>query len=262
MSKASPEIAQLGNITDLFVPELQNVVNNETSTPVDTVDPTDRANLITKVYADFGIFSPETAEQAPELLVSQIEQLIQSNPGTELEPFVVVNLSRQFGRLALISAFDQKQDSSDETYVWDDIWDQYDLANINRRTVDGGQEPQLGDVRAQILTKSENSYQESGLQATDKNLDAQKEFARAKILLNLTDYVLIQALRREEDYQLMDTNTFTRFVQMDKKKVDGDSIVGIAYVVGSRLRLSGSNGRADDYGGVRLSVGQTEDLNS
>lgn len=261
MSKASPEIAQIGNITDLFVTELQNVVNNETSTPVDTVDPTDRANLITKVYTGFGIFTPETAEQAPELLVSQIEQLIQSNPGTELEPFVVVNLSRQFGRPALISAFDQKQDSSARTYVRNDLWDQYDLANINRRTVDGGQESQLGDVRAQILTKSENSYQESGLQATNKNLDVQKEFARAKILLNLTDYVLIQALRREEDYQLMDTNTFTRFVQMDKKNM-GDSCVGGASVIGGQLELVRSYVRANDSDGVRLSVGQTEDLNS
>ncbi len=248
MSQTSPE--QATNLRDLFSPELQ------TSIPTG-VDPADRARLITKVYTDFNIFSPDTAEQAPELITPQIEQLVSENPDQALEPFVAVNLTKNYWLSTLIFAFDQAQSKDNKTRVSDELWDQYDLANINRRTT-GGEEPAPGDVRAQILTEPENDYQEAGLQATKKYLKEQIKFAKGKTLLNLTDYVLLQALRREEGAPLMDAPTFTRFVQLDKKSVGGDSFVGDADADGSRLEVGGSGELAYGRYGVRFSVGLEE----
>ncbi len=250
MSQATPE--QATNLQELFAPELQTPESIFSS---QTLNPADRANLITKVYSDFGIFTPETAEQAPELITPKIEQLTSENPDQALEPFVAVNLTQQYGRATLVSAFDQKQE--EETFTWPDLWNQYNLENLNRRTIDG-EEPSPGDVRAQLLTPPENDHQESGLQATSKNLKDRIKFVGSKTLLNLTDYILLQALRREEDSPLMDKPTFTRFAQMDPKTVDGDSYVGSASVGGSQLSLSRSGGHAYGDGGIRLSVGPKE----
>ncbi len=259
MSQATPE--QATNLQELFAPELQTPESIFSS---QTLNPADRANLITKVYSDFGIFTPETAEQAPELITPKIEQLTSENPDQALEPFVAVNLTQQYGRATLVSAFDQKQAEDDQTWVYDDLWGKCDLANLNRRTI-GGEEPKLGDVRAQLLTPPENTHNEPGLQAVGEwamTLKEQAEFAKGKTLLNVTDYILMQAMRREEGVPLMDLPTFTRFIQMDTKTVDGGSCVGGASVYGSRLFLDRSNGLASDGSGIRLSVGPKEDLNS
>lgn len=238
----------MASFEQLLAPSLQ------TARELPIVDTGDRAQLITKVYADMGIFDPEQAEAAPELLRPELNALAKQHPDTE--SFVAINLTEEFGLRALMTAFDREQSSvTPATWYRDNIWDQYDLTNLNRRSVDGDNEPVPNTVRGQVLTV-DNNYNETGLVATNKNLAEQREAVASDTLLNATDYILLQAMRRENGEPLMDRQTWTRFVQMDQKTFGDVSSVGGALVYDTRLYLKDSGGiMFDNSGGVRRSVG-------
>lgn len=258
MTKRTRETTPAIRIDDLITPGYGWEVADGAPT---MVNPVDRARLITKVYKDFGIFSDEYAEQAPERLASKIERLTQGYQGTPLEPFEVVNLTQAYDCTALISAFNQGQRRIDTETKVDNIWSRYDLENLNRRTIDG-EEPSQGDVRAHILFPQLGSYGRAGLNSLYANREKMRGFVKDKTLLNVTDYVLLQAMRREEGSTLMDIGTSSHFVQMDEKEAGCNMMVvgGVRVKFGTVLELTKSIGGApyafDAYGGVRFSAGE------
>ncbi len=205
------------SINQLFTPELGGL-----AVPVSELSPSsDRAVLITKVYTDMGIFSPGFAEQAPELLRTQ--------PGImAVDSFVVVNLTPEYNLGSLMTGYNKGQKRP--TTPWAPLWNQYSHESINRRTVpgqgQGGIKPTHGEVRVHIATAPENSYDESGLSGTAKDIAEQRALIGSRVVMNLTDYTLLQKLRQEEGREPLDIRTFTRFPQMDFRTVNGGSCVG------------------------------------
>ena len=210
----------------------------------------DRADLITKVYTSMGIFSPEFAEKAPELLRAQ--------PGIlAVDSFVVVNLTPEYNLDSLMAGYNKGQKYP--TTPWAPLWRQYTLEDINRRTVpgQGGIEPTHGEVRVHEPTTPENSYGEEGLSGTDRNITEQRGLIGNRVVMNLADYVLLQKLRQEEEEGRppLDVQTFTRFPQMDFKKIDGDFYVGVAIWDDDQLSVSESGDFSSGQGGFRVSDG-------
>lgn len=248
---SSPEF-----ISDPFVPELKVDQSTEVQA-VKVIDPKDQADLITKVYSELGLFAAELAEQAPELIIPDMETLASDHANKQLEPFVVVNLTAYFGLRGLISVFNRKQGRKSKTWAFSSLWYQYDLNNLNRRRTDGqnDQEPLPGTVRGHVLSAPESEHNEVGLQHTNKNTTEQRQATKGQTLLNITDYILIQAMRREKGQSQLDVPTFTKFPQLDKKLAVGYSCVGGADWREDLLSLGGSGDFAYPSGGLRLSVG-------
>ena len=217
---------------------------------------TDTPELITAVYRKLGVFTPEAAEKAPELLKPAIANLRETHASLSLEPFVAIELTERFGLRALVAHFDKAYNGHNKTFVWPGLWSQYDLVSLNRRTIDGQSEPTSDSLRGHVLTIGQNQYNEPGLVDTNKNMDAQRDFAKNQTLLNVTDWLLLEAMRRENGQESFDTQTVTRFPQMEQKTVGGVSFVGFAGSGGRRAVLYGSSDWMDPNVGVRFSVGQ------
>jgi hypothetical protein len=182
------------------------------------------------------------------------------------ELYIPVPLSSQFGVIELYHVFKEAYKANDEPYM--PLWKQYDdLAKFGLPTVNP--EKNIVAVRAMIISDEDNSYNETGLYLTDRTVKAQRieggkkigEFNKTNpgfelIHLDPASYILINAIRIELKQDTLDDSTFTRFVGMKDKLVDGGA-VRCADWRGSDLRLGYSN--VDDVwdrGGVRFSVGE------
>lgn len=230
------------SVKDLFVPSLGGRQTHEAAPRVNT----DRADLITKVYTDMGIFSPEEAEQAPEVL--------RSNPLiNQIGSFIVVNLTPEHNLESLMASYSRGRRCP--TIPWPTLWNQYSLADINRRTVPekSGVEPAHGEIRVHTQTLPENERNETGLVGVNKDLETQRKIIGDSVVLNLTDYVLLQKIRQEEGLDPLDRETYTRFPQMDYRLASYGSCVGKACWDGGRLRVNECYGSADYRVGYRLS---------
>lgn len=241
---------------------------NSSRTGIASRDPEERADAIIRVYRNLGIYGKEHEKSERERILPDVTALTEEydkNQGIQSIPFVVVNLATNSALTTLISAFDNKlPNTSSKTFVFSDLWDQYTATDINCRTVKGGREPVVQSVRAHILTQPENHHEEPGLELvrsngmklTEQRKQAEKLEASGKNLLNLTDYVILQALIADgEGLSPLDRQTVTRFPQLPEKYIRGGSCVGGAYWSRDGLYLDGSYGLAGSGCGVRSSVG-------
>ena len=249
-------MSEFAPLTELFTPELKITSTASNSNTVSNPDPKDQAELITEVYTDLGIFNSATAEQAPELLAPQIEALYLANPDTALKPFLQINLTPAFGLITLLHNFDKIQFDNPSTWISKKIWDQYDLSALNSRRTYGHKEPTPGLVRGHVLSPAENDVSEPGLVHTNKTTTMQRQLAVGQTLLNITDYIAIQAMSRETDKRLLGPQTVTSFPQLPENTLDGDVFcVGNACWNDGRLYLGGSDEHAFRFVGVRVSLG-------
>lgn len=132
----------------------------------------------------------------------------------------------------LVKEFDKQ--APRETYVYSALWDQYDLGS---------------DVRVDFVHPELHFTSQTYDQQRDSLRTAQKSVKGLQSIDPRT-YVMLQLLSKEPT----DETTWMRFVQLDKKKVVGDSIVGRVYSFDGLLLFSWSFGYAYSYGGVGLSV--------
>ena len=247
---SNAQTSEFQPLTELFTPWLKE--NNSSN----NTDPKDQANLITKVYTSLSIFDSATAERAPELLVPQIKALYEANPDADLEPFLQINLTPAFGLRTLLHYFDKKKPNNRRTWINYELLDKYHLIALNSRRTDDQSEPIPGLVRGHVLSPAENYNNEPGLAHTSKNTTHHRQLAIGQTLLSITDYITIQAMRRETDKQQLDTRTFTRFPQLpDKSFVGTPSVVRASWHYVDQLRLSASSVSAFPDSGFRVSLG-------
>ncbi len=194
-------------------------------------DPQDQADLITTVYSELGILSPAAAEKAPEELKPEIEKLYEEHPAMPLEPFLAINLSQaahlnilvnSFNDIYLYSRWDSRINKRSE------MWDSYDLENINRRLISriNGETP-MG-VRGHDLTIG-NVYDEPGVFVDKQLFDAKSilEKRAGETLLNVVDWICIEALRRHAGRKSLDRGmTVTIFPQMETRIMYGRESLG------------------------------------
>ena len=255
--------------------EVLSLKSRSPETESTVVSYADTAHLIIEVYSKLGLFIPAQAEQAPELLTPAVAELteVTTTQKIDIEPFLAIDLNSNFALQALISAYDNHSDINGNrpptTYVDDQQWSAYDLANINCRTLSNSNQPEpITPAIRGMLVAVDNEYDEPGLTHTYLPIHKQRQAIAKQQAehhkhnsethlhpLNITDYIVLNALRRELGSPLLDTQTYTRFPQLDKKLVGGDSYVGGAVSHDGRLWLSDSYGHACPVGGARLSVG-------
>ncbi|PID31348.1 hypothetical protein CR983_01535 [Candidatus Saccharibacteria bacterium] len=141
-----------------------------------------------------------------------------------------------------------------KSFYKDELWDRYDLANLNRRRTDGGAEPLDGEVRCHDLTIC-NQHHEQGLVAGENDLDEmvaqRRKLEQGNVLLNVVDWICIEAMRRECGEPSLDTHTVTRFVQMDDRIVGSrGSTIGSAHSFDTGAQVVALD---ESFGGVRRS---------
>ncbi len=242
-------------------------------------------DLFMTVYEKLGLIDDK--EVAAEFITGELVGLRTSQPeGQEIEPFIAIALTEQFGLVALKRAYDNMpaKDGSRPpgTYVHGNLWNNdpalerelngynqnaYDLIALNSRSVRKSVAPLKVPTARGMLLGTKNTRDELGLHLTGLDYETQQKYVKTQektfektgqqnlLLLNTADYVIINALRREKGEKLLDKYTFTRFVQMAITSVDGMRLVVRADSDGMRLSLRGSGGYASSNEGVRLSVG-------
>lgn len=237
----------------------------------------ERADLAVATYGSLGLVADKA--EALDGFTASFQALHDSLAGEygsdepALEPFIGIELNDNFGFMALKSAFDKRQ--AIETYIDHPIWDQVSLDELNRRSLDGAAKTARatsginGQALAMVLGGDRTDS--PGLYFISKNLKDQIKAVRTdrinfsknhsateRLLINPADTIVLNAQRREAGQDLLDGQTFGRYVQIDKKSALGDSWVPRSGSHGGRLRFRGSDDVARSGGGVRLSVGQTE----
>lgn len=181
---------------------------------------------------------------------------------------------RVFTVRKLIAAFDGKQKYS--TFVWDDLWNSYTHGDHNDDR--GGSRLHAGVMLNDTTDPTDreqkaNNYSEVGLVYGNQTVSEQrasvvaeaKQAATQGVILDaatFTDYLVVQAKRRQAGLPLLDQLTSTRFVWYPEKEKDigsSSTVVPSANVdFGSRLKLSGANfGDAWSGYGVRRVVRTT-----
>lgn len=248
----------------VFMSEIINGLTLPNAPQAIEFDVAERTALAVATFDSLGFVRDKgAATEAIEQKMQKLQISITESPATAVEPFIAIELTDKFSVTALKEAFDAKiqGENNCDTYVYQKLWDQYSPAELNSRRV--GQKATtvaqgikvLGEARAMVLGNEGNTYSEAGLYHTDQNLKNQIEAVKDLGLINPVDYIILQAQRREAGETPLDTNTFTRFVQLDKKSAGGFSGVPDARWGGDRLRLDGSGALAVSDVGVRLSVG-------
>lgn len=138
----------------------------------------------------------------------------------------------------LLWAFDKKQPT--KSYVYKELWDQYDLSSTKWRA----------DFVLPELMFTNQTYEEqkASLNKFTKNLAGLQS-------VDPRSYLMLSAIRREQDEPPLDQSTFTRFVQLPKKTSGGGSWVARVNSFGGQVHLGRSGGGARSDGGLRASVG-------
>ena len=252
-SRGPQDAPCITDIRDIMAPAFRNAPQDR----IDSQDPANEARLLTTVYTELGFFDPALAEQAPEILKPQIADLRAAHPGTELQPLVAVRLVSAFGLRALLANFDKRQ--AEDTYAWPGLWPRYEnnLAMLNRRSLGGNNDPADLAVVGMPLA-ADKTYGEAGLTLTDRTLEQQRRAIGTGMLASVVDWTVLAALRRERGESPIDSETFTRFPQMQEYAVGGVDCVGDAYSDLSRALLCGSSGGRYGDVGVRRLVGRDE----
>lgn len=136
-------------------------------------------------------------------------------------------ITKEFTFYDLVNRFDDKQ--SKKTYVYHELWDQYDLTGP-----------------ASIIVVNNE------LKGTNKTPEQQRKIKDT--FINPAEYLMLQSINRPN---YLNKITITRFPQLETKTVDVFSYVPSANSYDSGLViLRESDGIAYPRGGVRLSVGQ------
>lgn len=213
--------------------------------------------LLTKVYTDLGFIEPKHREAAEGRLKARIAAFREQHRG-DIQPLVAVPLVSGMGLRAVVGNFDKGQSTT--TFVVGELWDQYDLHNLNRRSVGGRNNPRPWSVVGMPLA-ADNAYGEPGLTLTEKTTREQRKALGASMVANAVDWLALASIRREMNQPLPDNwtadrvGTVTRFPQMDELPVGRGRLVGCARSLGSKARLIRSNGARRDHVGVRRLVG-------
>lgn len=233
---------------------------NITSTP-ELPPAEDFAELALKTYANLGLVSD--GDKAREAFSEKVDAISAALPeDTAKRPFDIVIVPK-LGELSLNSLIERYDELTSakgnyQTYIWSELWDQYSADELNQ-----GQATPI-EPRAVLLA---GGHDEPGLYFTNQNLKKQRKsledtkevFADELVALQSmspAEYIIRNAMLLERGEPLQDTQTFTRFIELDEKTVDGRSYVPNANSNGyGRLLLYGSGAYAFSYAGVRLSVG-------
>ncbi len=227
-------------------------------------DTGDSVELAVATYNNLGLLSDEGkareafSEAVADLVYTALPESVTS------QPYDIVMVPK-LGELSLgdlVGRYDEltSQKGNPQTYVWGNLWDKYSAKELSQG--------QTVDIEARaVLLGGENNYDEPGLYFTNQNLKAQRKSLKeaqsnhdsdqtALNSLSVAGYMVRNAMQLERGEQLMDRPTYTRFVELDSKRVDDFSCVPRAYSGDrGRVRLYGSGGHADSDDGVRLSVG-------
>jgi hypothetical protein len=217
----------------------------------------ERAELAVATFSDLGLLADKA--QATDHFGQQMRVLAETvrDVESDVEPFISVDLNEAFTLSALLAAFDSRQ--AERSNVYDPLWSQYTSSELNVRTVDSkpipvGDTAISGSARAMVLGAS-NDYQEIGLHFTGKIAKDQRSAVKGSELITPADYIILMAQRRQAGGPSLDTQTFTRFVQLEAKRADGCLWTPYASLIYGQLGLGGSDDYAYSLGGVRLSVG-------
>lgn len=225
-------------------------------------------NAIELSVATYNILNLITDEgKAREAFGEEIQSLTDALPeSVTSKPYDIVIVPK-LGALSLSSLIDRydsltTQKGNPETHIWSGLWNQYSSDELNQG--------QTTDLQAQaVLLQVHNDYNEPGLYITGQDLKSQRitltneqalhaeENPKTQLhSLSPAGYLIRNAMQLERGEPLPDQETFTRFIELENKSVDGGSYVPGACFSGGRVRLGGSGGRASSRDGVRLSVGQ------
>jgi hypothetical protein len=221
----------------------------------------------------FGVDQGEALEAFTQKFRGLHAALTAERADVVVEPFIGITLTDGFGICALKSAFDAKQKV--ESYYYDVLWGQYTANELNTRSMLEGNPsvaPDGVEGRALAMLHGGDRSDEKGLYFTAKQItgkngqieavkkaetDHKASHTQTELLVvNPSDYVMINAQRREQGLPLLDRPTYTRFVQLAMKSAEGRSWLLRAYSDGGQLRLYGSFDYADSFDGVRLLMGQ------
>lgn len=226
-------------------------------------DTTQGVDLAVATYNNLGLINDEgKAREAFEVAFGDLEAARENNPIIEPIDLVIVPKLGELTLGSLIDRYDSltKQKNNPATWIYNELWDQYSGDELSQ-----GQTRPM-EAQAVLLGGTDNAYSKVGLYSTNQTLkDQRKSLKQAQkghvgqdtILKSVSpaSYIIRNAMQLERGKPLQDTQTFTRFVELDSKTAGGDSFVPVACSDGGLLDLYGSNGRADSYFGVRLAVG-------
>lgn len=228
-----------------------------------TYNTDDAVELAVATYQDLGFIAD--ASKAQETFGQEIADLTAKLPESLADqPYDMVIVPR-LGLLTmgdLVERYDEltSQKGNPRTNIWEPLWDKYSDKELNQ-----GQTEAI-EAKA-VLLGGENDYDEPGLYFTGQTLKEQRKSLKeaqkthegdASELdsLSVAGYMIRNAMQLERGEQLMDRPTYTRFIGLDSKRVDGGSYVPDAGSGGDgRVYLSRSRGLADPRDGVRLAVG-------
>ncbi len=243
----------------------------------DLINVAARTGIAVAAFNSLGLVDdmPAATEHIGLQMLALRDELKVQSPDVAVEPYIPLELSADFGLGDLIKAFDAKQ--RHDSYVNKSLWGQYTPGELNARRV--GEHAvavvNLGSGAARAMLLGGNRSKESGLYHTGKSTKKQIKAVTGQELVTPADYIILNAQRREAGEAQLDTSSFTRFVQLDKKTprdfgwptvaawvffqlgMIGPrfSTVTTADCYKGQLRLGGSGvGRRSNIG-VRLSVG-------
>lgn len=224
----------------------------------------DAAELAVATYNSLGLLSDAgKARSAFSTAITSLKEALPQSVTSQPYDIVMVPKLGELSLDELVGRYDEltTQKGNPRTAVWGRLWDKYSADDFNQ-----GQTVAI-EARA-VLLGGENDYDEPGLYFTKQNLKTQREsFKEAQkshegndtVLgsLSVAGYMVRNAMQLERGEKLMDRPTYTRFIELDSKRVDGISCVPGAGSRGDgRVDLDESFERANPDGGVRLSVGQ------
>lgn len=190
--------------------------------PVVALSADEEATRLVNLYTRMGMMPPKKRDDNLQAVKEGVEALISSHslPGIRIIPFIPINLTESFGIDDLLGTFKIFRGGAGnhiKTHV-DDLYKRFKLRELNRRRTDGLAEPDTSQVRAYVIYNEVNSkgktIVEDGLILAEGNLERQKANLQGKVLLNLTDCVMLAA--RSIAYG-------QRFVDQKEKTIIGEN---------------------------------------
>lgn len=227
-------------------------------------DTGDSVELAVATYQNLGLIADEgKAREAFGQEIASLQAALPESVTTQPHDIVMVTRLGELSFANLIDRYNQLTTSKGNppTEPWEPLWGKYTDEELNQ-----GQTAAM-EARA-VLLGGENEYNEPGLYYTRQTLkeqrkslkEAQSEHDGKATTLNSVSpasYMVRNAMQLERGEQLMDRPTFTRFIELDSKRVGVISYVPLADSVSDgRVCLLESHELAYPRGGVRLSVGQ------
>lgn len=198
---------------------------------------------IVTVWAELGI-----SQSLPKLvdieaaLTPELKSVIKKH---KAELCITPAINETFRFKDLIKAFDKNQ--AHATYIWDDLWDQYDLSQPMRVSF--------------VFMDAQNDYNEPHLYFTNMSLEPQRQALKdgESDALGPIEYLMLQAVHRP-DY--LDKKTWTRCVGLTNTMVGGHSFVGRVGSSRGQLYFVRSNGDVYPSAGVGRSMGLNLNLSA